>query len=271
MQVDMPPPSPPVPIEPGPSMQDIDKSTQFPADEPTDSSLPKEDVERAILIECSEIHAQALSKDWEAVAALGQAMDLKHPLSEYPLKGEHTPPHVAFLLPYFIAQLILGNARGTLVRLISLESIVSQHPIFQSLNTLAYALSNQNLSGIFPAIQHLEEVVHKTHDTRYDAELKEVVLRCIRGLRDSYRRQTAQDIGRAYGVISKNRLSMLLGFSENPSALQAYTQSLQWPFDEASSTYRPHPAQLDVSPDTHLGFNDLKFLSTETAALDAPM
>ena len=77
MQVDMPPPSPPVPIEPGPSMQDIDKSTQFPADEPTDSSLPKEDVERAILIECSEIHAQALSKDWEAVAALGQAMDLK--------------------------------------------------------------------------------------------------------------------------------------------------------------------------------------------------
>lgn len=37
-------------------------------------------------------------------------MGEQHPLSAYPLKGEHTPPHVAFLFPYFIAQLIRGNS-----------------------------------------------------------------------------------------------------------------------------------------------------------------
>lgn len=77
MDTTIPPPSPPVPLEPGPSMQDIDESAQFLADETTDPSLSKEDLERAILIECSEIQAQALSRNWEAVAALGQAMDLK--------------------------------------------------------------------------------------------------------------------------------------------------------------------------------------------------
>lgn len=77
MDATIPPPSPVVPLEPGPSMQDVDASAQFRADETTDENLPKEDVERAILIECSEIQAQALARDWEAVAALGLAMDLK--------------------------------------------------------------------------------------------------------------------------------------------------------------------------------------------------
>lgn len=102
-----------------------------------------------------------------------------------------------------------------------------------------------------------------------------------------------------------NRLALLLGFSEDPSGLQACkstllsssrahssssadTQSLRWPIDEASSAYQPHMAQrewylqmagflvltylaVDIPPSTHLGINDLKFLSTETAALDVPM
>lgn len=77
MEPTVPPPSPPAPIEPGPTMQDMDLSAEFLANETTDPSVTKEDLERAVLIECSEIQAQALSRNWEAVAALGQAMDLK--------------------------------------------------------------------------------------------------------------------------------------------------------------------------------------------------
>lgn len=76
MEPSIPPPSPLPPTEPGPSLQTLDTSTQLL--ETTDSpNLPKQDIEREILIECSEIFAQSLSKEWESVAALGMAMDLK--------------------------------------------------------------------------------------------------------------------------------------------------------------------------------------------------
>jgi hypothetical protein len=76
MEPSIPPPSPLPPTEPGPSLQILDTSTELLDD--TDSlNLPKQDLEREILIECSEVYAQSLAKDWEGVAALGMAMDLK--------------------------------------------------------------------------------------------------------------------------------------------------------------------------------------------------
>lgn len=127
------------------------------------------------------------------------------------------------ILPIFLYLLHMSNfwddeSRGTLTRLIALESIVSQHPVFQSLNAyaipsfqvhevpltycrLAYTLATHAVQGIFPAMQHLEEVrssvrrrlsyqlisrtqvLQKTHDPRFDFELKEVSLACIHGLR----------------------------------------------------------------------------------------
>jgi hypothetical protein len=176
MEPSIPPPSPLPPTEPGPSLQTLDRSTQL---LDTDSpNVPKQDLEREILIECSEVYAQSLAKDWESVAALGMAMDLKvrsvscaccgsglmassassfcvsaqrgtYPSAcSIPLRILYRPAHPRkrvspFCLPRLVTEvryLVFGYSRGTLMRLIALESIVSQHPVFQSLN--AYAITS---------------------------------------------------------------------------------------------------------------------------------
>lgn len=66
----IPPPSPPAPHEAGPSVDSVAESSFPLIDDSTDQ-------ERAIRIESSEVYAQVLEHDWEAVVALGMTMDLK--------------------------------------------------------------------------------------------------------------------------------------------------------------------------------------------------
>lgn len=71
----IPPPSPSPPSESGPTIDGVVQSAFPLVDDSTDA--PKPDQERAIHIESSEVYASALQRDWEAVAALGMAMDVK--------------------------------------------------------------------------------------------------------------------------------------------------------------------------------------------------
>lgn len=71
----IPPPSPSPPRESGPTIESVVQSSFPLVDDSTDA--PKPDQERAIHIESSEVYASVLQRDWEAVAALGMAMDVK--------------------------------------------------------------------------------------------------------------------------------------------------------------------------------------------------
>lgn len=72
----IPPPSPSPPRdEAGPTIESVVQSSFPMVDDSTDA--PQPDQERAIRIEASEVYANVLERNWEAVAALGMAMDVK--------------------------------------------------------------------------------------------------------------------------------------------------------------------------------------------------
>lgn len=83
----IPPPSPSPPRdESGPTISSVVQSSFPLVDDSTDASKP--DQERAIHIEASEVYANVLEQKWEAVAALGMAMDVKvSPVVSHPRLG----------------------------------------------------------------------------------------------------------------------------------------------------------------------------------------
>ncbi|KAJ9117432.1 hypothetical protein QFC22_004282 [Naganishia vaughanmartiniae] len=84
------PPSPVAPIEPGPRQTNAvlaSSNAQPLLEESSPAASSKQDLERAILIECTELFVLVVEGDWHGVSSLGLAMDLK--ASSHALHKQH--------------------------------------------------------------------------------------------------------------------------------------------------------------------------------------
>ncbi|KAJ9092710.1 hypothetical protein QFC19_008635 [Naganishia cerealis] len=220
------PPSPPAPLEPGPSdFTAVLAASHAPELLEESSSASgigsKEDRERAILIECTEVFVLVLESDWQGVAAVGLAMDLKVYMRRLQFPHSH-------------------DDNGS----------------------VAYALSKDSLSGVFPAVKHLEQVLHLTHDPRFDYEIKQVALTAVKHLQrrrqltalliGTHRSRVVDDVARAYATIPPDLLATYLGFTGDTqqelhnwkrSVVRIDVSALGWELDPSTAQYRPRMRQ----------------------------
>ncbi|KAJ9098106.1 hypothetical protein QFC21_004435 [Naganishia friedmannii] len=168
------PPSPIAPIEPGPHEPNAvfasNRAQPLLEEASSSTHVSKQDLERAILIECTELYVLVVEGDWRGLASLGLAMDLK--------------------------------------------------------------------------------VIERTHDPRFDPEIKEIAQKGVKHLHRTHRARITQNISAAYTTIPASLLGKYLGFPEiEQEALQRCTKPTS----------------------THLGFNDLNYLTASALALDTPL